>query len=68
VENEGERKDMFGLNVPAARAFADRQGLRYGIAAILIGILFVGVTGFAPIEAIHDAAHNTRHSISLPCH
>jgi cobalt transporter subunit CbtB len=63
-----KEKDMFGPNVPAARILADRQGLRYGIAAILVGILFVGVTGFAPIEAIHDAAHNTRHSISFPCH
>ena len=33
-----------------------------------LGILFVGVTGFAPLEAIHDAAHNTRHAISFPCH
>jgi cobalt transporter subunit CbtB len=63
-----KEKDMFDLNVRAARALADRHGLRYGIAAILIGILFIGVTGFAPIEAIHDAAHNTRHVISFPCH
>jgi len=44
------------------------EALRYGIAAILLGIAFVGVTGFAPIQAIHDAAHNTRHSVSFPCH
>ena len=45
-----------------------REALRYGIAAILLGIVFIGVTGFAPIQAIHDAAHNTRHSVSFPCH
>jgi cobalt transporter subunit CbtB len=45
-----------------------RDALRYGIAAILLGIVFIGVTGFAPIQAIHDAAHNTRHAISFPCH
>jgi cobalt transporter subunit CbtB len=44
------------------------EAIRYGIAAILLGVVFVGVTGFAPIQAIHDAAHNTRHSISFPCH
>ena len=44
------------------------EALRYGIAAILLGIVFIGVTGFAPIQAIHDAAHNTRHSVSFPCH
>ena len=47
---------------------ARRDAMRYGITAILLGILFIGVTGFAPIEAIHDAAHNTRHAISFPCH
>jgi cobalt transporter subunit CbtB len=47
---------------------ARRDALRYGIAAILLGALFVGVTGFAPLQAIHDAAHNTRHAISFPCH
>jgi cobalt transporter subunit CbtB len=42
--------------------------LRYGIASILLGTLFIGVTGFAPLQALHDAAHNTRHAISFPCH
>ncbi len=35
--------------LPAAR----HEALRYGIAAILLGILFTGITGFAPIQAIH---------------
>jgi cobalt transporter subunit CbtB len=45
-----------------------RDAVRYGIAAILFGVMFIGITGFAPIQAIHDAAHNTRHAISFPCH
>lgn len=44
------------------------DAIRYGIAALLLGVLFIGVTGFAPMQAIHDAAHNTRHAISFPCH
>jgi cobalt transporter subunit CbtB len=47
---------------------ARRDAMRYAVAAILLGVVFIGVTGFAPIEAIHDAAHNTRHAISFPCH
>jgi len=39
-----------------------------GAVAILLGLLFVGVAGFAPIEAIHDAAHDTRHAAGFPCH
>jgi cobalt transporter subunit CbtB len=44
------------------------EALRYGVAAILLGIVFVGVAGFAPLQAVHDAAHNTRHAVSFPCH
>jgi cobalt transporter subunit CbtB len=57
------------INVRSApRPLAQREALRFGVAAILFGLLFVGVAGFAPIQAIHDAAHNTRHSIGFPCH
>jgi len=52
------------IAIPDAR----RDAVRYGIAAILLGVVFIGVAGFAPIDAIHDAAHNTRHAISFPCH
>ena len=59
---------MSALIRSAALPDARRDALRYGIAAILLGTLFVGVTGFAPLQALHDAAHNTRHAISFPCH
>ena len=52
------------VSLPAVQ----QDAVRYGILAMLLGIVFVGITGFAPIQAIHDAAHNTRHSISFPCH
>ncbi len=61
---------MSSLSVSTAAARPDvrRDTVRYGFAAMLLGILFIGVTGFAPLQAIHDAAHNTRHAISFPCH
>ena len=52
------------VSLPAVQ----QEAVRYGVAAILLGVIFVGVAGFAPIDAIHDAAHNTRHAISFPCH
>ena len=59
---------MRGLltSLPITDAHGER--LRYGIAAILVGLFFVGVTGFAHPDAIHDAAHNTRHALNFPCH
>lgn len=36
--------------------------------ALLLGVfMFYGV-GFAPMAAVHDAAHDGRHSFAFPCH
>jgi cobalt transporter subunit CbtB len=59
---------MSDLINSGARPLVQRDELRLGITAILLGIVFVGVAGFAPLEAIHDAAHNTRHAVTFPCH
>jgi cobalt transporter subunit CbtB len=43
-----------------------------GLATILF-VAFLGagllyVAGFASASALHDAAHDTRHSVGFPCH
>lgn len=38
------------------------------LTAVLLGILFVFVVGFLPVEAMHNYAHDTRHSVTAPCH
>jgi cobalt transporter subunit CbtB len=38
------------------------------VAAGLLGLFLVWGIGFAPIEALHNAAHDTRHSLAFPCH
>jgi cobalt transporter subunit CbtB len=37
-------------------------------AAALLGMFIVGGVGFSDIEAVHNAAHDYRHSMSFPCH
>ena len=37
-------------------------------AAALLGIFIVGGVGFSHIDAVHNAAHDYRHSMSFPCH
>ncbi len=37
-------------------------------AAALLGLFIVGGVGFSHIEALHNAAHDYRHSMSFPCH
>ncbi len=38
------------------------------IAVMLFGIAILFVVGFMPIDAAHNAAHDTRHALAFPCH
>jgi len=38
------------------------------IVAALLGLLLVWGVGLSPIEAVHNAAHDVRHSLAFPCH
>ncbi|WP_298720307.1 CbtB domain-containing protein [uncultured Ferrovibrio sp.] len=41
--------------------------LQVGMAALL-GVFLVWGAGFSPIAAVHNAAHDARHSNGFPCH
>ncbi len=44
-------------------------GTRFAaLIAALLGTLVIWVVGFSHIEAVHNAAHDTRHSNAFPCH
>ena len=34
----------------------------------LLGLFILSGVGFARLEAVHDAAHDSRHSTAFPCH
>ncbi len=42
--------------------------LTAGTTSVLLGSALLFLVGFAPIAAIHNAAHDTRHSAAFPCH
>ncbi len=41
---------------------------RQVLAAAVLGVMVLMAVGFAPIEVIHNATHDTRHSTGFPCH
>jgi cobalt transporter subunit CbtB len=43
-------------------------GALQALAAIGLGLFVVFMVGFSPIEAVHNAAHDVRHSNAFPCH
>lgn len=52
-----------GATVPA-RA----QVVTSALAVAALGITLLWGVGFSHIEAVHNAAHDTRHSNGFPCH
>ena len=38
------------------------------LAAAALGLLLIFAAGFAETSALHNAAHDTRHSTGFPCH
>ncbi|MCE5977206.1 CbtB domain-containing protein [Pseudomonas sp. JR33AA] len=44
------------------------QRVTIAVGASLLGLCLVYFAGFSHIEAVHNAAHDTRHSAAFPCH
>ena len=38
------------------------------LMAATLGLVLLGGVGFWQVEAVHNAAHDTRHSAGFPCH
>jgi len=38
------------------------------LGALAAGLFLLYFAGFAQASVLHDAAHDTRHSIAFPCH
>jgi cobalt transporter subunit CbtB len=52
----------------AAAGWAVSGEVAGAFSALLLGAFMVFMVGFAGAEVLHEAAHNTRHSIAFPCH
>lgn len=52
----------------ASTATTQSQRLVAALGAALLGVCLVYFAGFSHIEAVHNAAHDTRHSAAFPCH
>jgi cobalt transporter subunit CbtB len=44
------------------------QRIAIGFACLFLGSFLVFGVGLAQDERLHNAAHDTRHSIGFPCH
>ena len=58
---------LYGLD-KSFKPFTYFQLLLPIFAAIMAGVLLLGIAGFAQASVLHDSAHDTRHAIAFPCH
>ena len=60
------KMQMQTLSLPVT---GDRsETLRAALAVFFVGLTLVFLTGFVQIDNVHNAAHDTRHALSFPCH
>ena len=53
---------------PLATADTRAGALASALIASLLGAFLIMGAGFAPISAVHNAAHDSRHAFAFPCH
>ena len=44
------------------------RSLAAPLAGGALGLMIVGVAGFAHIHVVHNAGHDYRHTMAFPCH
>ena len=58
---------MTSLALDRAPARATSRNLP-ALVVFLAGLALFGATGFAWPSAVHNATHDARHALGLPCH
>ena len=44
------------------------ERVKAAAAALVLGSVLVFTVGFAHSTSVHNAAHDTRHTLAFPCH
>jgi cobalt transporter subunit CbtB len=51
-----------------SRASSRSEAVIAAVFAAFLGAFLIWGVGFSPIDIVHNAAHDTRHSSAFPCH
>lgn len=55
-------------NTASSAVSSTTSKLLQALTAVALGLFIVGFVGFSHVEAMHNAAHDTRHANAFPCH
>ena len=56
------------LSSATSPALSLSQRILLAIGSCVLGAVLIFFAGFSHVEALHNAAHDTRHSAAFPCH
>lgn len=68
------RKEFEMQNATSGQASFETASIQSNAAtssialAFVLGLVMVFITGFSHMEIVHNAGHDTRHSLAFPCH
>ena len=60
--------NKFKVTTVEAYAAERAKALPAIILALIVGAFLVVGTGFAGVDVLHNAAHDSRHAMGFPCH
>lgn len=60
--------EIASAHAPSTLEASRRAVLWPAVVAAGLGALLLYVVGFAAPHAIHEAAHDARHTLNFPCH
>ncbi|NTJ41629.1 CbtB-domain containing protein [Agrobacterium larrymoorei] len=55
-------------NTASTAVSTNSSKVMQSLMAAALGLFIVGFVGFSHVEAVHNAAHDTRHANAFPCH
>ncbi|KQQ58962.1 MULTISPECIES: CbtB domain-containing protein [Rhizobium/Agrobacterium group] len=55
-------------NTASSAVSSTTAKIAQALTAAALGLFIVGFVGFSHVEAVHNAAHDTRHANAFPCH
>ena len=69
MNNMGAKNSMNVANSGVFSNLAQLSGSNLQISiALIFGVMLVAIVGLAPMEVLHNAAHDVRHVFAFPCH
>jgi cobalt transporter subunit CbtB len=68
TDDRRENKDGAKAAILPRTAILGTEALVPALFAAVLGTMIIFGVGFVNAAAVHNVAHDTRHSVSFPCH